>query len=420
MKKTWILLIITLSVFFTLISCEDEPSEVGVSLQPGSDKIVVATDTLSVETHTRRDSSIATDERTISLLGSVSEPDFGITTAGFITQTRLSSTDVEEDVEIQVDSLELVLDYSNYYGDTSSNISFSLYQIVNTDFHVDSAYYSDYTPDESAGNLNLLGEYEIEVRPSDTLLYLTISDEDFLSLFENKSIYNSNEDFLDVFKGFYLKADDQTSNGGCIAYFNLVSDNSRLIMHYNEEDTYDFLINYNSVRINLFDHDYSTAAGELQSALTDTDNEEISFIHSGAGLTTEVRIKDTARLNELADKGINKAQLQVKIHPDFFNDYGNPEQMTIVYENDMGLFEFLTDYKVSSSHFGGEITASGEYIFNIPFYLQDLIANDGSIQLDNSLFMFGLNNRTDVSHCAIYGGNHPDNPLQILIVNSDY
>ena len=109
-------LILAFSVIFS--SCEKEPSEVGIGLQPGSDKIIVATDSLAVFTKTVRDSSIATDERSLSLLGSYQNDIFGQTNASFITQLTLSSGNVSEDAVIEPDSMELILNYGGYIGDT--------------------------------------------------------------------------------------------------------------------------------------------------------------------------------------------------------------------------------------------------------------------------------------------------------------
>ncbi len=421
MKKTCIVLSLTLVSIITLISCEKDPSEIGVNLQPGSDKIIIATDSLAVETHTIRDSSLASDERSYSLLGSIYEPDFGITDASFVTQVRLSSSNVQEDVSINADSLVLQLDYRRFYGDSSSNIAFDLYQLENTDLFLDSTYYSDYNPGSDPANLTLLGSYDITPQPDTSIMQISITDTDLLSLFNDKAIYESNEDFLNAFKGLYLKTHTKSEVGGSIAYLNLLSENSRMVMHYNDSLTYDFLINSSAVRINLFDHDYSMASPDLVSALDNNTNEAVSFIHSAAGLRTELRVLDTAKLNQLSETGISRAQLQIKVHPDYFNDYGNPANMTIVYENNDGLYEFLTDYKVSTTHFGGELNgAEDEYIFNIPLFVQDLINNDGTVELDNYLSLFALDNRTSAGHCAIYGGNHDTQPLQIMIVTSEY
>lgn len=419
MKKLTQTLIVTgviVSLLISFTACETEPSEVGIGLQPGSDKIILATDSLSVFTRTVRDSSVATDERSLSLLGSYVDNDFGQTDASFISQLLLSTGNVSEDATIDVDSMALVLNYDSYFGDTLAEIQFNLYQILDTDFNLDSTYYSDYNVNS---NLRTLGTFSFSPRPSNDTITFTISDSEFLSIFSNNEIYSDNEIFLNAVKGLYFEIIPSGTPGGCISYFDLLSDDSRMIMYYNNSETYDFLINNNSVRINLFDHDYSNAAPEIQAAINNqTENQEYAFIQSAAGLKTELRIEDTDKLNAILEKGINRAQLQVTVASDYFNSSDIPEQLTLVYKNNEGLYEFLTDYKVSSSHFDGEYNEDGSYTFNIPLYLQDLL--NGNLIVDNYLSLFALDNRTSANYGAIYGGAHPDFPLQIKIITSDF
>lgn len=407
---------VIIGVLINFTACETEPSDIGIGLQPGSDKIILATDSLSVFTRTVRDNSVATDERSLSLLGSYVDSDFGQTDASFISQIMLSSGNVSEDVTINVDSMSMVLNYGGYFGDTLSNIQFNLYQVLDTVFDIESTYYSDYNV---GTGLRQLGTYSFMPKPGEDTIAFTISEPDFLSLFSDNTIYKDEVAFLSAIKGLYFEIIPSGTDGGCIAYFDLLSDDSRMIMHYNDTTIYDFLINSNAVRINMFDHDYSSGASEIINAINNqTDNQEYAFIQSAAGLKTELVIKDSVKFNAIMEKGINRAQLQVTIAKDYFNSSDIPEQLTVVYKNDDELYEFLTDYKVNSSHFGGEFNDDGSYTFNIPFYLQDLLSGDLSV--DNFLSLFALNNRTSANYCAIYGGAHPDFPLQIKIITSDF
>lgn len=411
-------LILGLIISFT--ACENDPSDIGVGLQPGSDKIILATDSLSVFTRTVKDSSIASDERSLSLLGSYQDEFFGLTNASFISQVTLSTGNVSDDTEISVDSLKLILNYGGYFGDTTQSIAFKLYRIMETDFDIDSTYYSDYEIENASTNLTLLGEYSFTPRPGEDTIAFALENTDLLSFFGDNSIYTDEDGFKEAFKGMYLEAVPQTANGGCISYFNLTSEDSRLLMYYNDSLTYDFLINSSSARINMFEHDYSNASPELLDALNNpNENNEYAFIQSAAGLKTELRVEDTAQLNALINQGINRAQLQVTVAKDYFSSSEIPEQLALVYKNENDLFEFLTDYKVSSDHFGGVYNEDDEtFTFNIPLYLQDLLS--GNLYAENFLSMFALSNRTSASYCAIYGGAHTNHPLQIKIITSDF
>lgn len=412
-------LILAFSVFFT--SCENEPSEVGIGLQPGSDKIIVATDSLAVFTKTVRDSSITTDERSVNLLGSHQDDIFGLTNASFISQITLSSGNVSSDAVIIPDSMEIILDYAGYFGDTTQEITFNLYQIDNllTPFDLDSSYYSDFDPDTEILEKTLLGQYTFTPEPGSESVSFIIDDENFLNTFTDNNLYVNDTIFQNNFYGFYFEA-LSTSTEGCIAYFNMKSEDSKMIMHYNNTATYEFLINSKCVRFNLFDHDYSTASADLQNTIANPEtNNELAYIQSSAGLKVELRIEDTDKINDLLDKGINRAQLQITISTESQDTAATPEQLTLVYKNDNDLFEFLTDYKVRSDHFGGEFNSEDNtFTFNIPLYLQDIISGD--VKLENYLSLFSLDNRTSANNCILYGGAHPEHPMQIKIITSDY
>ena len=247
-----------------------------------------------------------------------------------------------------------------------------------------------------------------------------IDNPDFLEFFKDNSLYEDESGFIKAFHGLYLEVIPSSEEEGCIAYFNMSSEDTEMLMHYNDSLTYEFLINSNCVRINLFDHDYTTASADLQNTLNNPGiNNELAYIQSAAGLKIELRIEDTDKVNALIEKGINKAQLQVTIPGEYLETETTPEQLTLVYKNDDNLYEFLTDYKVSSTHFGGSYNEDDQtYTFNIPLYLQDIISGD--VDMENYLSLFSLDNRISAKHCVIYGGAHPEHPLQIKIITSDY
>ncbi|PIY03924.1 MAG: hypothetical protein COZ21_08005, partial [Bacteroidetes bacterium CG_4_10_14_3_um_filter_31_20] len=67
-------------LFFTIVlfSCKKDFSTLGLDLQPGSDKINgITVDTATLKAYTVFEDSLSTDERTVSLLGSYTDPVFG-------------------------------------------------------------------------------------------------------------------------------------------------------------------------------------------------------------------------------------------------------------------------------------------------------------------------------------------------------
>ncbi len=425
MKHPFFILVIAGLVLFVsslFTSCKENPTDIGINLQPGSDKIIVATDSLAVFTKTVKDSSLSTDERSANLLGSYQNETFGLTNASFISQVTISAGNVSSNAVITADSMEIVLSYAGFIGDTTQNITFKLYKIeeLQTPLKLDSTYYADFDVETEIINKTLLGEYTFTPAVSNKSANFIIKDENFLSFFSNTEIYKDDTTFLNSFPGFYFETVSTTDDKGCIAYFNLKSGNSKMIMHYNDSLKYDFKINEKCVRFNTFHHDYTTASAELQNTIAHPEtNNELAYIQSAAGLKVELRIADTAKMNNLIKKGINKAQLQISIPAESFDKATTPEQLTLIYKNDNNRFEFLSDYKASTKHFGGSFNKDdNSYTFNIPLYLQDII--NGQVKLENYLSLFSLDNRITANHCILYGGAHPEHPMQIKIISSEY
>ena len=115
--------------FFTLVifsiflfnSCEEKPSDIGLDLIPGNDKMQLYADTIDVDCYTVPDFVLSSDERTLSPLGSYIDPIFGFTKASFLCHTRISSSNVDFSVVSKINGLELHLKYNSVYGNTSSN-----------------------------------------------------------------------------------------------------------------------------------------------------------------------------------------------------------------------------------------------------------------------------------------------------------
>ena len=73
-----------------LVSCEEDPTEIGKELLPGNDFVnIESTDTIKPVSFTMYDESIRTDNPATAYLGQTWDPYFGTTTATFVSQIRL-------------------------------------------------------------------------------------------------------------------------------------------------------------------------------------------------------------------------------------------------------------------------------------------------------------------------------------------
>ncbi len=269
-------------------ACENDPDEIGVGIQPDTDRLsIFTTDTFTINSYSVFVDSVRTDETSRTMLGSYFDPVFGVSTSSLALQLHLSSTSVELGDSPVLDSMVMTLDYASValqgneqmyaYGDTTTPQTFRIYEL-DEDIYLDSVYYSNY---EVARKSEEIGSINFEPRPTDSVMvdtskleaFLRIKMEDsFVQKFRDASEndFASLDDFLDFLKGIYIQPDD-VSTGGAILFFNLGSVNSRLTLYYSNADEdlleYYFPIASSSARFMHFTHNYDLAAPEFINQL---------------------------------------------------------------------------------------------------------------------------------------------------------
>ncbi|HNQ67544.1 MAG TPA: DUF4270 domain-containing protein [Bacteroidales bacterium] len=420
MKKNsqfYILLTSFLLLCLGFYSCNEDDSEIGLGIIPGSDKILLFKDTIGVDCYTVRDDNISTDERTLSPLGSYNDPIFGFSKASFVCQARISSNNVNFDTVQVINSLKLHLKYTSFYGDPSATQMVNVYRLKK-DIYIDSVYYSEFSLAPS--EYEILCSTPMSFNEADSIMTIELP----LSLAEsfvndaNSSHFVDNTTFIDFFKGFYITTDNLTT-GGCIFSLNLVDANSKMALYYNDSAVYNFYINSKSAIINMFEHDYSSALPEIQEALNDTTAlYDYCYVQSMGGLKTKIKFPDLQTLFDSTNIVINKAQLKITIKSGTDEDlFSPPPKMTLVAILESGKYDFITDYKVNNLYFGGSLLSDEyTYIFNIPFHIQELInGND-----DYGIYLFAVDNRTKPYRSVIHANDNSDKSMKLELYYSKY
>lgn len=394
----WILFLVPV-IFY---SCEKDPSSLGLDLQPESDRINGLTFESGLKAYSLSEDSLTTDERSLSLLGSYTDPVFGTSSAAFLTQMRLSTTNVSFGTTPQADSIVLYLDYrGTYYGDTNTTQNISVYEL-DSSLNYDDTYYSNLDPTQLIPNNTLLATKTYTPKPNDSILSITLSN-----TFANKIInatstdLKDNVEFLKFFKGFYVKTDSITS-GGAIIYFNLLSALTKVTLYYqntsNDSLKFDFLINSSCARINLFKHNYSTTTISINDSLS---QDSLLYLQAMSGLLGKIKLRPE-ELSNLNNVAIIKAELILPVddsHSDT-NFYKIPNKLLLVCYNASGKYEFVPDYLVGDSYFGGYFSNSDKsYHFNISRYVQQVING-----YETSSYT-GVEKRTDYGLALIVGDN---------------
>jgi hypothetical protein len=403
-KSTKGLLFFT-SLFLILVasSCYKPAGEIGAVVQPENSLLQVKyTDTAMVFAYSVPEDTIRTDGLSTTLLGSIMDPTFGHTTASFYTQFMLENTGHRFGNNPQVDSLVLQLRYTgNSYGDTTTQLTASVYQMEGS-IYLDSTYYSDIDipvfPTDYAN-------YTFRPKPHDSIVVgddtvsaafrinLTNISPDLANYLINIDtvLMDSNDLFIDYFKGLYVTT-AAVSTGGSLINFDLFSNRSLLQLYYSndEEDSlrFEYPITVITQYASKYEHDLESGSPEFVQQVVQGDTALGSnkfYLQGIAGVASIVKIPNMPSWNRLGTVALNEAKL---VLPGNTNDtlYTPPVKLALAVIKDDGTFGFLPDDNGSDLYFGGEYKASTRsYTFRITRYLQSLI--DDPTVSNNGLYL---------------------------------
>jgi len=388
------LVAISLVIVAALSGCKKPDSSIGLGLQPESDMLALFTDDpdsplVTVRLVTVREDSLATDELSTGVLGRVYHPRFGLVTASFVTQLRLSAPNINFGDNVVADSMFLTLKLTGDAYGTLTPHSIAVEQLTDT-LVLDSTYYSNYTP--ITGHINLVDPAQdaVSLNPTadvivgeDTVtsqITLKMSN-DFAQTLLNQdtTTFSSNDEWLKYFPGVHI----YSMSGQGAAGIDISSGLSTMRVHYhNDTDTsfYDFIISPLSARVNLFSQEFDGALSELNIPETDTSfvaGDDLLYIMSGAGVKLEMYIDGLDALNDSLgpERAVQKAELILKVDEHYYNKrYPAHAQLFIMTENEDGESVSTADQYVTNSHVDGVFNpVTMEYRFNISRTVQQLL-----------------------------------------------
>ena len=329
-----LLTILLLLSLFTITSCKDDTNNIGSELL-NQDKIEISHVKGNVASYMKSNEALRNFDPNVGLVGTWETEKFGKTNSSFAFQVRIPTSfdqaQVDKNIEIDSVALALTTEYntktfldsiprlSTYDPSSSNNTPFpfygkdlfaakkklNLYLLTkdipfdkeggyNTDIDFSSFYEStpiasaEYTPKKhvSGDTVSFTGGVRFVI-PVDKLPYL--------STFLKKPDVTQQE-FLNNFKGFYVKAED--SDG--IIPFRLLAEGSykgsyfTFRFKYNSKTKEDkdtivqgnfpmYITNY-STRFNLYEHDYTSAT--FKDSYNDDVEDELMYLRTNR--TTKV------------------------------------------------------------------------------------------------------------------------------------
>jgi len=406
-----------------IFSCTD-PNLIGLEVQPPSDgiKITLTNEENNLLLTTISEDSLRSDETATLLLGHISYDEyFGESYAEFVTQFQLpySNIDIGNKDSLIVDSVILSLSYSGSYGNNSA-LSVKVFNINQT-IYKDSAYYSKQELNYDFTNLNL--DDITYIYTEDSVLVRGQMKGPHMQLRLDESIgrmildasgtgqLQDNTQFVEFFKGLYLKATDVSFSGGSIVYLDPFSSNTKLTVYYHSTNldslSLDFAISSDAARINLFNDK------DIDRLIQLADTSSHTYVQSMSGYKTLIQIDNLESIKSaLQDKVVNRATLDFEIETTGnSDDFQAHNRMYLVRIDNEGNDYFLTDYIVEGEdHFGGKLQ-NDKYSFNITRYFHQLLNNEN---YTNRLYLVSSGGAVNANRTIL-----PKNKVEFNIIYTD-
>ena len=420
-------------------SCKKSPETIGNGLIDGNDLISVGhTDTITMTCHSFLD-SVGTRNVVNGLLGSMNDPVFGLTQAGFCTQFRFSAAGQLFGDNPVVDSIVLQLYLSGYYGDTTTTQTVHVYELADT-LSASSDYYSN--TQIALNDVDYANGHSFVMRPhtklnivgTDTIAQSIIRIPLSNSLGEylihlDSTAYKDPAVFKTHFHGLCLRCDAANGNGS-VGYINLTSNTFTLMqLYYHAADTpdkplrYDYYVTSADTYFNQIAHDYTLADGDFRNQLLDGDTtagQQRLYLQTMGGVRAKLCFPTVTHWTDTLAEGshivINEAKLIVPAAIVDTTIFTAPSTLSLVYFKGDGTSSLLPDYYEGTTYYGGSYSATtNSAMFRITEYMQDLLMGKTT---DHGLSL-GINaGAYNAQRLVVNGPEAESNPLRVEITYS--
>ena len=416
--------IVKITAIFAVISlfsaCKKNWNELGSQLVAEGDMILLAFDSLEINATIHPEDSLSSLNTATSLIGSLNDPDFGITDASIYTEFRIPSSDVVFGEFSVADSMVLSLKIDSYYGDTSSVMNFNVNRMLEeiltsaTDISGEDStitYYSNHEFEYDNASIGSLSYYPTP--QTSKIININLSTDLAQSFLDaSSSNFTDNEAFQTFFNGLYISC-DQAAIAGAILKLDLLDEASKMTLYYHNTESdslsYDFHINSNADKMTHWEHDYS--ATNIENLLTE-ENLEVAYIQGGAGLRTYITLPTLASLKD-SNYVVHKAEL---VFPYFFSEndslFDIPSKLGLAAVNSNGELEVLTeDQNIQGAvYFDGNANyLEQNYTFNIVRYIHKVIKEGYTNKLALYVPASVLNPE------SVLVSNNSENPIQLKL-----
>lgn len=399
------------TLLLAFAACKKSPETIGNNLISDNDYIdVYHTDTVEIQCHSYFD-SVSTKNVSYALLGSMKDPVFGTSEAGFFSQFRLSLAGQSFGVNPVLDSLVLQLSIANYYGDTTVMQTVHVYEMTDS-LSSSSSYYNhssvEFNPIDHANgyqfrphprtSMHVLGADT--VRHAIVRIPLSATLGEYLMNLDSTS-YTQPDFFKNAFKGLYVTC-DPVSQPGAITLVSMTDNTYTLLqLYYHSAETpekamrYDYYVTSSDVYFNHIDHDYTQGNTEFVDQLVNGNAEagqQTVYLQAMGGVRTRLYLPHLEHWSDSLEGShivINEAKLVLPVDETSVDSvFRLPSNFILLGFNADSTTYLLPDYYEGTSYFGGSYSSAEKaVIFRISEYMQKVISE----KRENHGLSFGIN-----------------------------
>lgn len=407
--------ILTMIISLSLMACnKDAVLENDVD---NNELGLVQIDSFTLKSKTIIDEPIQGNNISTILLGQINDNRFGESKASFYTQFSLSKNSYSLGTNPVLDSVVLILDQVDSYGELNSEFDISVYELEST--LLNEPYDNNSVLNINSNTLANVNNYTFYKGKSSIRIPLSTTFGISLMDLFGTDVMESSENFKDHFKGMYVTTN--TINGDGLIYLKLISENSKMELFYHNDEVADtsYYFPIEKKDQTLTQYINNGIGTEVLDAINSED-ETIAYIGSMSSYKTELQMPD---LSSLKDVVINKATITV-----YQADFGSSESIMFEEPKQLILFQNLQDTSISfldgysiNTKIGPigennkvEINGSNtvKYTFQVTDYIQKLITSDTKSKI---LYLKDLGNN-EGSRIKIGGGSNSELPMKLDIV----
>lgn len=387
-------IIFFLSIIFSIISCDENSTQLGEDLLPPSDDFILAADSSTTITASMvpfdtlithqsvLDSQypIFYDSDTLNLLGDYQDNLFGSKTADLMLSFVPDSEKITTPIAT-VDSMIIYLKVNTILlGDPTANLSYKMYEVLKPINTLNPVYsYNNFTNDTSYSiSSTILAEGSFNFNSKQ--LKISITDTTFKSKFKGftKDQLNDSAFARNFLNGFYIKVEKQGSNGAIAIITTAASQYSgtKMALYYNNgKNSTTFSSGYySSNNVHYYYNGAFTLKTNIANSLIQTETNHV-LVQGLLGSFGKLTLEDP--LETWKDSGtiaINKVEIVVTPTKDVISPTITPSnfpQFITMYYKKKNSDGDVVNIEVATSSY-----KNGAYVFNITSFYQSVLRNN--------------------------------------------